>query len=145
MTCPSWSEVKDRFDFDGSLRDVYVPGTTRNDWERFVGFIAQPSFSASMTRDEKQLEVGLPEDFFDYDGGASYPLMKFVVAGIDCVCHFFAEVEIEFDIDPVQMKSETQFSEFVSFLEDIAGLLHKDVVLTDENVQSSVIVRVPAK
>lgn len=53
-----WREV---FHKDGSLRDVYIHGTTLSDWEQFVDFIRQvPGSKLSFRWDhEEEIELDL--------------------------------------------------------------------------------------
>jgi hypothetical protein len=141
---PSWQSVKDRFAWDGSWRDVYVLDTTRADWEKFVDFIAHSSCGARVRMGASDIDVKLPEKFPDYAEDEQRPMLSFDVAGVSCNCHFFWDKDIEFDIDPRELRGDQQYEDFMSFLGQIRDLLRKDVLVTEENTPENVIVRLVA-
>ena len=131
--CPVWAEIKDRFEPDGSLRDVYVLKTNRSDWEKFIAFVRSSPVAPVMRRDDQPIPVELPSDFPHFPEDAIRPRLEFVIAGLECRCHFFGDEEIEFDINPAEMKGEHEYEALVSFLGRLRDVMNRDVVLTEEN------------
>ncbi|WP_146185110.1 hypothetical protein [Flavobacterium pallidum] len=50
-------------------------------------------------------------------------------------CHLFSNSEIEFDIDPTEIKSETELNKIIAFMKSISKQLRKQIFLTGENDQ----------
>jgi hypothetical protein len=143
---PPWQEARHAFAPDGmALRDVYVLNTTREDWGRFIDFLARSQSSPRITRGDEHLSLVLPEDFPNYPEDAIRPSMEFRVAGLICKCYFFWDKDIEFDIWASEMRSEDQYTAFVTFLRKLRDHLNKDVVLTEENSPETTIVRLRAQ
>jgi hypothetical protein len=57
-------------------------------------------------------------------------------------CHFFTAEEIEFDIDPRDVKGQRELNALFDFMRCLAQATDKDVVLTAENMPEIVIFRI---
>ncbi len=79
-------------------------------------------------------------DAFPTNGDADRVLfVKF--AGVLAVCHFFAQNEIEFDIDPREVHGQKQLDALLGFMQLLSDATGKDVVLTPENCREVVVFR----
>ncbi|RYX80825.1 hypothetical protein EON83_26885 [bacterium] len=56
-------------------------------------------------------------------------------------CHFFHPSEIEFDIDPREIKKQHDAEQIFGFMKYIGCLLNKEVILTPENDQAVLLFR----
>src|SRR5436305_1204563 len=102
----NWSLQKTDFEPDGSLRDVYVLGTTIDDWKNAISFILRGPFEAKLLRDEVAQTVPAEiESLF----GTTSNLLRFAVHGVELACHFFTVEEIEFDFVPNALTEESLF------------------------------------
>lgn len=134
-----WEDYKVAFEFDGSFRDIYVLNTSSEDWQRLIDFAHSGVYKISYTIDG--VEVALPQQVTKIFRGryeANHVLC--IQAGPVLIgCHFFDEMEIEFNIDPREIQNEAQAEAFFGFMRQIGNLLRKEVILTHEGGQSEVI------
>ena len=63
------------------------------------------------------------------------------MCGIAINLHFFTVDEIEFDLDPSDIDSESRLNDLFGFMATLADELTKEVVLTPENEQERPIFR----
>lgn len=123
---------QDIFYIDGSLRDIYVLGTSEQDWQILLDFLRTSSYPLEfLVGGEHQ---PLPEqvgDIFvmEIEVGVSLNIDEEHLA---LHCHFFTREEIEFDLDPKDFQNEQQVSRLLDFIRAIGQLLNKAVVLTPE-------------
>ncbi len=61
--------------------------------------------------------------------------------GVILNCHFFCVEEIEFDIDPGEVDEKRKAESLLEFMAQVGQILEKNVILTDENTQESVLFR----
>jgi hypothetical protein len=99
----NWKLQKADFDADGSLRDIYVLGTTIDDWKEVLALILREPFEAKLLRDA--VAQALPTDIESLFGTTSN-LLRFSVHGVELACHFFTPNEIEFDFVPKDENDE---------------------------------------
>ena len=69
------------------------------------------------------------------------PLLSLVVGGVTLNCHFFAEEEIQFDLDPAEVTGLAQAQALANFMSMLGEATDKIVVLTMENSPAAVILR----
>ena len=60
------------------------------------------------------------------------------IEGVIVKCYFFAEQEIENDIDPREITSIEDHNRLIAYMKSVSKCLQKPVILTDENVQNVV-------
>lgn len=121
------------FYVDGTLRDIYVRGTSEHDWQTLLDFLrAIPYPLEFLVGGQNQ---PLPEqvaDFFDL-GRREGVILRIDPDHLGINCHFFMPQEIEFDLDPKDFQQEQHVSRLLDFIHVIGRLLNKAVVLTPEN------------
>lgn len=137
--------LKDVFYQDGSLRDIYVRETTAGDWEKLISFLKSGKYKVTYELDST--ESALPTDFNDIRKymGVSVQLLSVYIEDIRLNCHFFCTEEIELDLLPSEVETEEKAETILRFMAEIGRLLEKEVILTPENGQASVIVRYDPK
>ncbi|NUP08859.1 MAG: hypothetical protein HOW73_22660 [Polyangiaceae bacterium] len=103
----SFDAVRDDLEWDGSLRDIYVLGTTSTDWHRVLEAIHRAPLEtqfriagdvADLFADGRE---ALPED------GFQDRFLQVRVGGVALNCHCFAPEAIEFDLDPREVTSQS--------------------------------------
>lgn len=147
----NWDNIKDEIYFeDGSLRDIYVLNTTRDDWYRWIGYV---NSNYPITFYNHNLGEGIEFDQID-----SQAITDWWDGKSDCSCtahvrireaylsvHFFSEDEIESDISPKEFNSLEQHLALLKYLQEVSQLLNKEVILTDENSSENVLYRTNLK
>jgi hypothetical protein len=134
-----WQEAKAAFDWDGSLRDIYIVDTDRGDWERLLAFLGSSRWPWRFTigGEPAQLPADVATLLSDQGPASEYqnsPLLSLDVAGVTLHCHFFWPKEIEFDLDPRQVVSAESLSAVLDFMATLGRRLDRPVVLTPENL-----------
>ncbi|MCP9493400.1 MAG: hypothetical protein MSG64_02985 [Pyrinomonadaceae bacterium MAG19_C2-C3] len=123
---------------DGSLRDIYVCGTTSEDWQKLLAFLQTAKYQVMYRLDD--VETSLPDDFDQIQKhmGNLGQLMSVHVDGVVLNCHFFWVEDIEFDISPNEVDTENKAVSVFEFMTQVGRVLQKEVVLTPENMQEHV-------
>ena len=129
-----WEQCKTAFEVDGSLRDIYVLGTTIDDWQSFLDSLA--GAETAVFCDGTPCDLPALVELFDQDDLAAY-LLTLRLGKVQLNCHFFTVEEIELDLDPSEVTSEIEFEAVLAFMSDLGRRLRKTVVLTDENRPAS--------
>lgn len=130
-----WHEVAEEFAQDGALRDIYVFGTSVRDWQAV--YDAVRTAYPVILHDNRSL----PDDVRDLLDSEAVVTLTVDPSGLAINCHFFVEDEIEFDVCPNTVKTQTELDRLSEFLKLIGSAARKDVVLTPENSSESVILR----
>lgn len=142
----AWETVRREFDFDGSWRDIYVFGTTITDWQRVLDALRSSEYRLTYCLDDQSVEVPTNVvDAFPVPSECTH-LLSVSFAEVTANCHFFTKGEIEFDIDPREVKGQRELNALFGFMRCLAEAVDKEVVLTPENAPEAVIFRVsPAR
>lgn len=141
MDQPSWENVANKFAFDGSWRDLYIFDTDVDVWQQMLNGLRSAGCDLVFRRDGQACD--LPQfvsDVFAATAKASQ-LLWVRFTGVVAACHFFTPDEIEFDIDPREVKGREQFDGVLSFMRLLSSSTRRDVVMTPENVKDVVILR----
>jgi hypothetical protein len=130
-----WREVKGAFLQDGSLRDVYVVGSSLDDWPALLRALNISEYKLFFSRGGEV--QSLPTDMRrqlqdDYDLGY---LLQVDLGGPVLNCHFFPDEEIEFDLDPRGVAFIDAAEKVFSFMSRLGNAVKKPVHLTGENVK----------
>ena len=134
-----WEDYKAEFEFDGSWRDIYILKTSVSDWQLLLDFLHSDVYEYSCTIGGE--DATLPQrasEIFDADHEFK-PLLSVKIGTVIVNCHFFTEEEIEFDLDPREIKSEIQADQVFGFMRQVGHAVSKEVVLTPENMQEMAI------
>ena len=103
-----WTTIAGFFEPDGSLRDVYVHPATPGAWRTLRPYLRSQYSPVFFTLD------GIPAfepELLDNPFSAKphhKPRLNFRVGGIDIACHFFSDVEIEFDFLPQEVTGSNE-------------------------------------
>ena len=138
----AWDDLKAEFAWEGSWRDICVTGTTIADWRAALEMIQAAGFRLKFTIDGT--ESTPPDDvlqMFAQPRETSFLLAAFV-GGVQLNCHFFAESEIEFDLDPREVVGQAELDAVITFLRKLAGSTQKCALMTPENTHEAAFIRV---
>ena len=133
MTEATWAHCSKEFSWEGSWRDIYVHGTSIADWDAFVQALPGWGYRTEFLVDEHPR--GLPataKPIFDERAEAS-PLLRLHIGPVVVQCHFFTEAEMEFDLDPREVRGSLEFQGILAFMQKLAVLVGRQVTLTPEN------------
>jgi hypothetical protein len=138
----AWENVRDEFAFDGSWRDICVSGTTVAHWQRMLDSIRSAGYRLTYFRDGQPGELPTKAtDAFPLPGECDRRLSVWF-GDVLANCHFFNVEEIEFDIDPREVKGQHELDALFRLMRCLAQATEKAVVLTAENMRETVIFRV---
>ncbi|PVY37961.1 hypothetical protein [Pontibacter virosus] len=144
----NWKSIKEEIYYeDGSLRDIYVFNTNKEDWKAWANLINEKysvEFYNGRTQQTKaRIDVEellkyftAPEDFKDVNKA----YIKLGKVTLDCQLHY--ESEMESDIDPKEVKTEEDHQAILEYLKAVASALNKKVVMTSEMTPEDVLLEV---
>ena len=137
-----WSQVSGEFYCDGSWRDIYVLGTEIQHWQRAIDQLRASSFQVRYFR--AGVECVLPARAADAfpEPGWTDRLVSIDLGGLIANAHFFSEKEIEFDLNPSEVRSQRELDIIVQFMHLLADATGCETILTPENLRHIAIFRV---
>ncbi|MBP8213442.1 MAG: hypothetical protein KAX53_06830 [Saprospiraceae bacterium] len=130
----NWNDIKWIFEQDGSLRDIYVQDVTISDWENLIDFL-NLNYDIKFGENEKnQIDKEYVIQYLkDETGEMESKSLKIDFNGVNFHCYFFLSDQIEFDIDPREIKTIKDFESIEKFMVSISKTLRNQVTLTGEN------------
>ncbi|ATG44065.1 hypothetical protein PhaeoP18_02313 [Phaeobacter piscinae] len=136
MQLIDWQDCKGAFYVDGSLRDIYIQDTTASDWDVFLDAISSKTITTFVDGEPHPLPTQASEIF--ERNGDTFFLLEITLGQLKMNCHFFTEEEIELDIDPSEVTSQAELDAIIEVLALLGSTLGRDVILTDENMPTSI-------
>lgn len=133
----NWKDIKWIFEKDGALRDIYVQNTTISDWEKVVDLLNidyKLTFGVYEENLTDKIDFEFVKTMFANETGeleTKYATID--LNGIIVKCYFFLEDQIEFDINPAEIKTELELNKVTDFMKKISSELNKQITLCDEN------------
>ena len=136
-----WKQVLADFKRDGALRDIYVQGTSLDDWQAVIDLLRPrvPPGAFTIDGDPAELPVDVSVLFSGQPDAPAYCL-GVPMGEATLNCHFFCVEEIEFDLDPGEMAAE-QLDPLIAFLRLLGTTCGKAVILSMENMPEATILR----
>jgi len=149
MKTENWNNIKWIFEQDGALRDIYVQNAQISDWEKVVDLL-NSEFKLSFGIDHDNLTDKIDFEFIKTmfageTGELETKSSTIDLSGIIAKCYFFLEDQIEFDINPTDIKSELELSIILDFMKSISSKLEKQVTLCGENQPEFPLVKIDTK
>jgi len=136
-----WKQAKQDFEPDGALRDIYVQRTNLGDWEELLVFLKENS-------PELKFWIGQQLNPIPASAAAIFErnliersLLQVDWSGVHLNCHFFSEVEIEFDFDPREIATAQTFEQLITFIKQLGQALRREVIVTYENLKEATFLR----
>lgn len=142
-----WSELRNGvYQIDGSWRDIYVLNVTRDDWRKWIEHVNVTYRVTFTAEDYKDGAVSNKVDtgFIDYrwDEERYVACASVFLYAVQINCHFFTDEKIENDIDPKQIETIDDHYRLIDYMKAVSKLLSKEVILTAENSEECVSIRV---
>jgi hypothetical protein len=130
MPVPSLEQVQGLWEPDGSLRDIYVFGTTESDWRSFLELTTYNDSRYYRFNGEEQSMPSVADIFSNREGTH---LFAFELRGVWVHCHFFIPTEIELDLQPREVKGQAEHEAILNFAQSLSEKLGKTAFITPEN------------
>ncbi len=132
-----WKLLREKIYYlDGSLRDIYVRDTGRDEWETWINFVNnkyQIEFIIEGS-DEKFNQIDKNIVFNYWDSEDKLALNCAIKLGdLIIKCYFFGEDEIENDITPLEINTIEDHNNLLDYLKSVSLLLNKRVILCEES------------
>ena len=145
----TWEELRRGiYHVDGSYRDVYVLNANREDWDKWIAFVNSHypiRWEAEGLNDKNPSDtIGASFIVQRWDMGMEQltVIARVFLKQVQVNCHFFIDTEIENDIDPKEVQSIEDHERILAYLIGISTTLGKEVILTEENTEEAVLIRV---
>jgi hypothetical protein len=136
-----WTQIAADFVWDGSLRDIYVLGTTEADWDNILArlrrFEPPPVFTVDNVVQAMPMQMAAVFSLRD----KQQPMLTVMAGQAVLNCHFFGADNIEFDCDPRDITGPPQAEMLAGFMRLLGQATRKSVILCHENAQHLVIAR----
>lgn len=145
----NWFRLKENVYYtDGTLRDICVKLTTREDWKIWVDYINENYrviwYNSKTEKEENQIDFQIVEDYWNGNED-SLSTAKIFIDKIQINAHFFDDSEIENDIDPKEFIAIEDHEKLIKFMSEVSILLEKEIILTPENEHEIVLFKVNNK
>lgn len=130
-----WDDVKCFFDPDlmGSLPDVRVPDASVEDWQAVLDLVAESGWQRQYSEGEAVLPVPRAEAVLSRSADAECPNLRvWPTADVLAIFRFYADDEIDFDVDLRELQGQEQLDVFCGFLREIGRRLGKPVLMDPE-------------
>jgi len=142
-----WTSLKRQIYFeDGSLRDIYVLDATIGGWKKWVDLVNKKYhvefWDAKKDLKTDKIDFTIVKEYWDSNGKREVISATIRLGIINVKCHFFDDSKIENDIDPSEIKSQEDHDKLIDYLNDISVSLDKEVIVTEENTERLVLLRV---
>jgi len=134
MEAIEWSVARAAFDWDGSLRDIYVLATDEGDWQRMLRWLATSAYPVQFTIGDQPHPLpntGVADIVSSWS--ETSVLLRVDPDRLGLNRHFFCVEQIEFDPDPRDISTADQFSDLLNFMRGVGDAVGKEVILTPEN------------
>jgi len=130
----SWNTCKEDFRPDGSLRDIYITPATLAEWRAIYPLLRDSPAVEFSVDGVVQPPLATVEQVFAVRPSAN-PMLRFRVGRTLVVFHFFSDEEVECDVSPDEVASQTDLDALLGFVRQLGDNTGKPVVITPENVR----------
>lgn len=145
----NWNNIEWIFEKDGALRDIYVQNSTISDWEKVVDLLNSEyklTFGVYEDNLTDKIDFGYVKTMFaDETGELETKSATIDLSGIVVKCFFFLENQIEFDINPTEIKTQSDFNKITDFMKSISLKLEKQITLCGENQPEFPLIKIDTK
>jgi hypothetical protein len=136
-----WQQIALGFEWDGSLRDIYVLETSIVEWQQVWEALHKLEPPPVFSIDSKTRPMPNNVATVFADRSQHGPLLSICLGRILLNCHFFQLNEIEFDFDPRDVIGLGDAELLADYMQMLGEVTRKVVILTAENVKEAVIAR----
>lgn len=137
-----WDQVRGEFNKDGSLRDIYVLNTDLDHWQKLLDALHSSPFRVRYFHGGVESQTPVDAAKLFPEPGFCDRLLRIDLLGPVFQSHFFTKKEIEFDLEPNEVNSQSDLDEVFQFMDLIARATGREVILTPENSENAAIFRV---
>jgi len=137
-----WNNLKSHFEQDGSLRDIIVTSESQDSWVLFFAALKSAEYSHVFKHGRNVCTLPDSINSIWKLQNTEPTLLSVKVGELLINCHFFKSYEIEFDLDPKDINSKSDFFVLLNFLSWLNKSIKSSVVLTHENSRDEVILSV---
>ena len=137
-----WQDSQQYFLADGSLRDLIIRDIDESNWNRFLVEVHELNIELSFFHGGKV--ISLPATYsaiIKLQESDPTTLSMNIGAGVIVNCHFFIEEELEFDIDPKQIKCDATYNSLLEFIRRLKVIFERDVLLTEEGDSDAILIQ----
>jgi hypothetical protein len=127
-----WNDIEWIFEPDGSLRDIYVQDISLRAWEKLIDHLNY-NFNLTYSDTDKIDKEYVLKYLRDASGEMESKSLTIHLGQMTVNCYFFLLEQIEFDIDPKEVNSLSDFEQIEKFMISISETLQEQVTLTGEN------------
>ncbi|MGW2572404.1 hypothetical protein [Streptomyces sp. NPDC001537] len=130
-----WDDVKCFFDPDlvGSLPDVRVPGASVADWQAVLDLVVERGWQFEYSEGETVLSVPRAEVVLSRPADAECPNLRvWPRADVLAIFRFYADDEVDFDVDVRELQDQERLDVFCQFVREIGRRLGKPVLMDPE-------------
>lgn len=133
----NWSDVNWIFEPEGSLRDIYIKNVRAEDWIVLIDHLNQNYVVKFGSYGENKIINKIDKEyilqyFSDQTAEMETKSASIFIDKIMINLHFFSDEEIEFDIDPKEINSNSDLEAIIQFMNNMSQILKKEVILTGE-------------
>jgi len=128
----NWENINWIFKPDGSLRDIYVQDTSLNDWGNLIDLL-NSEYNLNYFSENKIDKDKVYKYLEDETGEVEFSTVSIELEKLKINCHFFMIEQIEFDVEPSEIKTQSDFEKILSFMTKVSSALKKQITLTGEN------------
>jgi hypothetical protein len=136
-----FKEIADDLRSDGALRDFYIRGANRADWDAVLRLVRSNRAAYRFMVDGNSQDLPPSFDAIDKLRQKANPRLSILLDGTYLNCHFFWDEEIEFDFRTEDFRTPERWSALCRFFQEIVDVVGKSGVITYENAQDDVIDR----
>ncbi|MBJ6636819.1 hypothetical protein H4K36_00515 [Streptomyces sp. DHE7-1] len=130
-----WDDVSCFLDPDlmGSLPDVRVPGASMEDWQAVLDLVAEKGWKCEYSEGEAVLPVPLAKPVLARPADAECPNLRvWPTADVLAIFRFYADDEIDFDVDLRELQDQERLDVLCGLLREIGRRLGKPVLMDPE-------------
>lgn len=129
-----WEQLKGAFEIDGSWRDIYALETDLATWERVLAWIRglEAAGVARLVTEPDPLPATVAR-IMESRATTGEGMAFIHIGDLQINCHFFGEEEVEFDIDPREVRRPKDARTVLDFMSGLAAVAERTVHLTEEN------------
>ncbi len=128
----NWNDIQWIFEPDGSLIDIYVQDISLREWEKLIDHL-NANFNLTYSDQDKIDKKYVLEYLQDTSGELESKSLTIQLEQIKVNGYFFLSEQIEFDIDPKEVNSLSDFELIEKFMTSISDTLQEQITLTAES------------
>ena len=126
-------ELRDQFQRDGDLIDLYVDSASTEGWQAVIDLI-RSTWEYSYQEDGATVEMpGAASDVFAKASDVSVTFGFELLDDLWVSAYFFAPEWFELTLDPAEIQSQGALDAIVGLMVQVAGLLNQPAMLTLES------------